>query len=310
MKTASDVDELVAKWKQQGMSKEQIILNCADAEIGWPYVWGAVGAQCTPGNRKAYAQRSSCPAGEVTQIYKTCQYYNADGTPTGKSCGGCPYYPDNMRTLIDDCQGFIKQVCSRVGISFTGGGCSSMWRADSNWVEKGTITTLPETLCCVFWQNQSDKSVMNHIGFYIGGGWMIHCSGTVKKERLSSKCTHWAIPKGLGGDIPVWRPTIRKGSSGEDVKYCQQLLMKLGYDLSPYNDDGKFGNKTLEAVRAFQRSKSLNPDGIVGPLTLEALEGASPAPIEKKYTVTIQHLSKAQADALKAQYPDATIKEE
>ena len=306
MKSAADVDELVLGWKAQGLSKSEIIIRTAEAELGWPYVWGAVAAQCTPAKRQYYAGRSSCPEGEKAEIVHTCQALK-DST---KSCGGCAYYPDNRRVLIDDCQGFVKQLCSRVGISLTGGGCSSMWRTSANWEEKGEIATLPEKLCCVFWQNASDKSVMNHIGFYIGGGWMIHCSGTVKKERLSSKCTHWAIPRGLGGDIPVWRPTIRKGSSGEDVKYCQQLLMKLGYDLSPYNDDGKFGNKTLEAVKAFQCSKSLNPDGIVGPLTWEALEGASPAPAEKKYTVTIQHLSKAKADALKKDYPDATIKEE
>ena len=149
---------------------------------------------------------------------------------------------------------------------------------------------------------------MNHIGFYIGGGWMIHCSGTVKKERLSSKCTHWAIPRGLGGNVPVWRPTVRRGSSGEDVKYVQEALIALGYDLGSYGADGKFGAKTEAAVKAFQRANGLNPDGVVGPLTYTALEKATPS--EKKYTVTIQHLSKEKADALKKDYPGATIKEE
>ena len=103
MKSASDVDLLVQAWIDQKKTKAEIIVNTAEAELGWPYVWGAVGAQCTPEKRKYYAQRSSCPAGEVTQIYKTCQYYNADGTPSGKYCGGCQYYPNNMRVLIDDC---------------------------------------------------------------------------------------------------------------------------------------------------------------------------------------------------------------
>ena len=73
MKTASDVDLLVGQWIEQGLSKTDIIIRTAEAELGWPYVWGAVGAKCTPEKRKYFAQRSSCPAGEVTQIYKTCQ---------------------------------------------------------------------------------------------------------------------------------------------------------------------------------------------------------------------------------------------
>lgn len=36
-------------------------------------------------------------------------------------------------------------------------------------------------------------------------------------------------------------------------------------------DDGRFGNGTLEAVRAFQRSRGLTPDGVVGPRTWDAL---------------------------------------
>ena len=305
MKTASEVDELVAQWKKQGMTKEQIILNCADAELGWPYVWGAVGAQCTPEKRQYYANRDSCPADESKVIISRCQALNG----SGKSCGGCAFYPDNMRVLIDDCQGFIKQVCSRVGISFTGGGCSSMWRDNSNWASKGTISTLPETLCCVFWQNQSDPNVMNHIGFYIGGGWMIHCSGTVKKERLSAKCTHWAIPRGLGGEVPVWRPTIRRGSKGEDVTYVQTILAGLGYDLGTAGIDGVFGRKTEEAVKAFQRENGLNADGVVGPLTYQALEKETPV-VKDAYTVIIPGLTKEEADKIKTTYPNVTIQKE
>jgi peptidoglycan hydrolase-like protein with peptidoglycan-binding domain len=35
--------------------------------------------------------------------------------------------------------------------------------------------------------------------------------------------------------------------------------------------DGIFGAKTLAAVRAFQRSRGLTVDGVVGPLTWGAL---------------------------------------
>ena len=79
MKTASDVDLLVSQWIAQGLSKTDIIIRTAEAELGWPYVWGAVGAQCTPEKRWYYAHRDTCPAGEVTQIYKNCQCYTDKG---------------------------------------------------------------------------------------------------------------------------------------------------------------------------------------------------------------------------------------
>ena len=298
MKSASDVDLLVQGWIDGKKTKAEIIVNTAEAELGWPYVWGAVGEQCTPEKRKYYAQRSSCPAGEVTQIYKTCQYYNADGTPSGKYCGGCPYYPNNMRVLIDDCQGFVKQTAGRAGITFTGGGATSMWNGSTNWERKGTRDTLPETLCCIFWQ-ASDKKTMSHIGWYIGGGMMIHCSGTVKKEKLSAKVTHWAIPRGLSGTVPTTdKPTIRRGSSGEYVTLAQTLLIQRGYDLAPYGADGKFGAKTETAVKEFQRKNGLTADGIIGRNTWAALDSGK----ETMYTVTINHVSKSVADKIVSTY--------
>lgn len=288
MKTASDVDLLVAGWIASGKSKTEIIVNTAEAELGWPYVWGAVGAQCSPAKREYYAGRSSCPEAESKLIISRCQALNG----SGKSCGGCQYYPDNMRVLIDDCQGFVKQVCSRVGISFTGGGATSMWNGSGNWEQMGTRDTLPEQLCCIFWQD-SDGKTMNHIGFYIGGGMMIHCSGTVKKESLSKKVTHWAIPKGLSGTMPTTdKPTLRRGSSGEYVTLAQTKLIQRGYDLAPYGADGKFGAKTETAVKAFQRDNSLTADGICGPRTWTALEDGKTV----LYTVTVQHLSKTAAE--------------
>ena len=283
---ASEVDELFEKWRSQGMTKEELIVRTAEAELGWPYVWGAVGAKCTPEKRQYYANRGSCPEAESKVIISRCQALNG----SGKYCGGCEYYPDNMRTLIDDCQGFVKQVCSRVGISFT-------------------RDTLPQDkLCCIFWQ-ASDKKTMSHIGFYYQG-WMYHCSGTVKKEKLSAKVTHWAIPRGLGGDTPMpTHRTIRRGDSGEDVKYCQELLLKLGYDLGSYGADGRFGAKTQAAVKSFQGSKGLTQDGIVGPRTWQALEEAAPEPGTKLYTVTVRHVSKAVADEIAGKY-GGTVTEE
>ena len=57
--------------------------------------------------------------------------------------------------------------------------------------------------------------------------------------------------------------TIKRGSRGDDVKTLQRKL-----NLQP---DGIFGVLTDEAVREFQKSKGLTIDGIVGPATWAAL---------------------------------------
>lgn len=56
---------------------------------------------------------------------------------------------------------------------------------------------------------------------------------------------------------------------GEDVRLVQQRLAALG--LAPGAADGVFGARTADAVRAFQRSRALNVDGMVGPVTLAAI---------------------------------------
>lgn len=304
MNSYKKVDQLVAGWKNEGLSKEQIIVNCAEAELGWPYVWGAVGAQCTPGKREVYASRDACPDGEKKVIRSSCPVLS------GKqgNCNGCQYFPDGECVLIDDCQGFVKQVMSRVGISFTGGGCTSMWNTASNWKQKGTINEMPNVVCCVFYNK---GKTMEHIGIHIGNGKIIHCSGTVKYGSTDEKMwTHYAIPAGLeGGDTPMpdFKPTIRIGNTGEYVTLLQTKLIQLGYDLGSYGADGKFGNKTFEAVRQFQKAHGLIVDGVVGPMTWDALDSSEPA---KLYTVSIPHLTYFKAEALVGSYPGASMIEE
>ena len=309
MNSASDVDALVEQWRTQGKTKEQIIVSCAEAELGWPYVWGAVGAQCTPEKRKYYAGRPNCPPQDAKNAINRCQALNG----SGKYCGGCEFYPNNMRTLIDDCQGFVKQVCSRVGISFAGGGCTSMWDSASNWSEKGAISQMPDRVCMVFQRDPSNQQKMQHIGIHVGGGNIIECAKTVKRSTVSGNkaWTHYAIPKGLGGDTPMpTHPTLRKGASGPDVVECQNDLLHLGYDLSPYGADGKYGNTTIREVKKFQTASGLTADGICGQKTWAALDEAVAGGGTVLYTVTIPHLNKAQAEALIRQYPEAEKKEE
>jgi len=62
--------------------------------------------------------------------------------------------------------------------------------------------------------------------------------------------------------------TIKRGSKGEEVKLLQELLCKAGFNVVV---DSDFGQKTHDAVLAYQKSKSLVADGIVGQKTWTAL---------------------------------------
>jgi len=58
-----------------------------------------------------------------------------------------------------------------------------------------------------------------------------------------------------------------------DIVQIQQRLTELGYDCGPI--DGIYGSYTQNAIMAFQSDYGLYVDGIVGPVTLEALFGKS-----------------------------------
>ena len=84
----------------------------------------------------------------------------------------------------------------------------------------------------------------------------------------------------LGGASPApadEHPTLSRGSSGEAVVRMQQLLIRAGYNFSPWGADGIFGDYTDSIVRAFQEKSGLSADGICGRLTWAALEAAGTA---------------------------------
>lgn len=65
---------------------------------------------------------------------------------------------------------------------------------------------------------------------------------------------------------------LRVGSTGPDVVQLQTELNYLGYNAG--TADGIFGTKTKTGVIAFQTAESLSADGIVGPITANALNTA------------------------------------
>lgn len=76
--------------------------------------------------------------------------------------------------------------------------------------------------------------------------------------------------KAYSGALPT--VNLKKGSKGENVKKLQKFLNWFGnYKLDV---DGGFGPLTEKAVRKFQRAVGIEDDGIVGPVTRNAMKNA------------------------------------
>lgn len=72
-----------------------------------------------------------------------------------------------------------------------------------------------------------------------------------------------------GSSAPAKLPTLKRGSEGPEVLAWQMFLNLNGFFCG--KEDGIFGKNTESAVKDFQFSKGLDPDGIIGPLTWKAI---------------------------------------
>lgn len=93
-------------------------------------------------------------------------------------------------------------------------------------------------------------------------------TSVTRLAELSSEGTSLGI-----GTVPP-SSVLRLGSSGQDVITLQYLLnvaAEFNSAIPAPVQDGNFGIETGQAVAAFQSIAGLSPDGIVGPLTWQAL---------------------------------------
>ena len=82
--------------------------------------------------------------------------------------------------------------------------------------------------------------------------------------------TETPAPEATAAAAETW-PTLRKNDSGDNVAQLQEALIELGYLTG--KADGNYGEKTVEAVRAFQKANGLTVDGTAGEATQKALYG-------------------------------------
>ena len=309
MKTYEEVKALVNQWKSSGISKSNVVVNTANACIGWPYVYASRGELCTPKNRKERASGSP----EVTS---KCQVLNG----SSGSCDGCQWYPGG-NVLSFDCRGFTYWLMKQVGITINGKGATSQYDDNSNWEEKGEIANMPKNrVCCVF-RYDSSTGKMEHTLLYDGNGYYIHCSGEVKKVAMSKyKATHYAIPKGLeGGVTPVPTPTedtaVVYAENGKPVKMrakpstsCNTYWeLKVGTEVTVLRNGNEWtkitdGKHTGYMMTKFLKFEDAPADD--GDDDDDGIPGEQPI-ADGVCDVVIPGCSKELADKIIREYPDA-----
>ena len=288
MNSAEYVKNQIQVIKNSGIPLSEAAWESALLCVGWPYIFGAKGKECTIAYRKAVSSRGTEP--KYQNVKRNCQAIR-DNNPTG-SCAGCKWYPNKKRVLSYDCRGFTYWILYQVfGWTLQGGGCTTQWNKASNWKQKGLVKDgIPQgVIVCLFYPDEDEPKKMAHTGLYYNGETCECSAGVQYSKTLNKKWTHWGIPACV--DIvppeptpippePEKKPTIRRGDRGPYVKLCQEDLIKLGYDVGRTGADGIFGKNTEAAVRAFQREhddtdgRALKIDGIVGQKTWGALDDA------------------------------------
>ena len=263
-------------------AKGKKIAEYAESKIGCAYIWGGYGEKlCTPSFRK---ERASAYPSQKNNIYRHCQVLSGQKTV----CTGCRY---NGKQAYD-CAQLTRYACKAGGQALVSG-ANAQWKK-TDWEKKGTIDTLPDVPGVILYHMDSNGE-MSHTGVYVGDGLAVEARaaayGVVKTAVKSRSWTHWAVLPGVlpesstqtekpkesvskaqkttSGTAVITMDTLRNGNKGTQVKVLQFLLNEKGFDCG--KADGIWGKNTLAAVKAFQKAKGLDVDGVVGKNTWSKL---------------------------------------
>lgn len=160
-------------------------------------------------------------------------------------------------------------------------------QAKGIWVEDDAYVPKPGDAVVYDWQDDGkgdNKGYPDHVGIveavrgntisvlegnmtpggYVGRR-LLTVNGKYIRGFITPNYAKLATPEPTAQTAWVSLPVLRKGSTGGHVKTLQILLNK--YNRASLAEDGNFGSKTLAAVKAYQTSRKLSADGVVGGLT-------------------------------------------
>ena len=168
-------------------------------------------------------------------------------------------------------------------------------KAAGIWVEDDAYVPKPGDIILYDWQDSGkgdNTGESDHIGFvlYVTGSYMQIGEGNYKgavgirgmavngrfirgyiTPKYNANASEMAEFIAQTDSGPESAPELRKGSRNKKAVMFLQTVMGSGLTV-----DGDFGNNTERAVKDYQRSHALTPDGVVGPKTWTSLAGTSP----------------------------------
>lgn len=169
----------------------------------------------------------------------------------------------NMRTTVIDI--FCKKIQL---LGYTAG----IYASDSWYVSQLNFEVCKQyKLWVAKYSNNPPKYVSGYCG------WQYTSNGSIPGIPGRVDVSHWYDSIGYSNNQtpnnntnPYVTPTsnLKEGNKGQGVYWLQYELNKVGYKISI---DGEFGPLTKEAVISYQESRGLEPDGIVGSITRNAL---------------------------------------
>lgn len=149
-----------------------------------------------------------------------------------------------------------------------------------SWLDVGHKTNWPQPGDIVVFWRENINSWKGHVGFFLGytkSNKSIYCLGgnqndevNIQTYPLDKIIEFRSLTDNQQDNLTIPTGYLRKGDSNENVKLLQNILIRLNFLHG--NADGVFGNNTENALKDFQRERSITVDGIYGSESREALE--------------------------------------
>lgn len=167
--------------------------------------------------------------------------------------------------------------CQKGGaVGFDENGRAPRFDASKNWkymgklaikdLKAGDVLVSKSHMQCVYAPVSASKVKIIEATSYIGKYGSSASKQSIRvKEKKPSYVSVYRFVGNVDRDI-----SIRHGEYSNRVVALQSFLKWAGFDCGTV--DGKFGDKTLSAVKAFQEKNGLTVDGIVGSKTIEKMK--------------------------------------
>jgi uncharacterized protein (TIGR02594 family) len=208
------------------------------------------------------------------------------------SASGAPNINDDETPW---CAAFVGAVLAQIGLQGTG---KLNARSYLDWGVEVHIRDVMPGDVVVFWRGQPN-GWQGHVGFVVRiDGDRVIVRGGNQGNAVSD--ASYPLSQLLGFRRAVRqddarRPILRHGSRGAMVLLAQDMLSRLGYHLG--RADGIFGDRTREAVLAFQADNGLAVDGVIGGETWAEMDTAQP---RARRDIDAAELRKRGSDTVKS----------